>query len=315
MGIALHQPATLGELARRFGGQADAGVQHHEVMELAAPQDAGPGSALVVLTSARYLEAAAATASPLLCGAELGARLDVGRRWVHPQPMWVVSRLLGELPPYACERWAAAHVHAEADVAESAFVAAGAVIHKGASIGADCQVRENAVIFGGVRLGQRVIVGPLSVIGRPGFGWTRDAEGTLIRVPQLGGVWIDDDVEVGPLCTVDGGTLGPTRIGAGVKLDAQVHVGHNVQLGEGVMVAGQAGFAGSAVLGAGVLVGGQAGVTDHARIGAGARIAAHSGVIGDVPAGQVVAGFPAVSRVRWLRAMARLLRVSARQRS
>jgi UDP-3-O-[3-hydroxymyristoyl] glucosamine N-acyltransferase len=314
MAIALPQPATVAELAARLGGAADVGAQRCYVEELVAPDDACTERQLAVLTSPRHLAAALRATGPLLCNLELAQRVPDGRRWAHAHAMWVVARLLGEPPAYTDERWAVAHVHADAEVAPSAFVASGAVVHKGAMVGADCQIRENSVIFGGVRLGARVIVGPLSVIGRPGFGWAAGPGGQLVRVPQLGGVVVEDDVEIGPLCTVDGGTLGPTRIGAGAKLDAQVHVGHNVQIGARTLVAGQAGFAGSAVIGEAVLVGGQAGVTDHARVGAGAKILAHSGVIGDIPAGEVVAGYPAVKRMRWLRAMARMLRFSEPRR-
>jgi UDP-3-O-[3-hydroxymyristoyl] glucosamine N-acyltransferase len=122
-------------------------------------------------------------------------------------------------------------------------------------------------------------------------------------------VIIDDDVVIGPLSTVDSGTLSPTRIRRGAKLDAHVHVAHNVDIGEGSIVAAQVGFAGSVRIGKGVLVGGQAGFADHVRVGDGARIAAKSGVIGDIPAGSVVAGYPAVARGRWLRALARLYRL------
>ncbi len=130
--------------------------------------------------------------------------------------------------------------------------------------------------------------------------------GAVRPVPQLGGVVIEDDVVIGPLCTVDAGTLGPTRIRRGAKLDAHVHVGHNGDIGEGTIIAAQCGFAGSVTIGRGVLVGGQVGVADHVTIGDGARIAAKSGVIGDVPAGATYAGYPAVPRMRWLRAFARI---------
>ncbi len=125
-------------------------------------------------------------------------------------------------------------------------------------------------------------------------------------MPQLGGVVIEDDVTIGPLCTIDAGTLSPTRIRRGAKLDAHVHVGHNAEIGEGSIVAAQCGFAGSVKIGRGVLVGGQVGIADHVTVGDGARIAAKSGVIGDVPPGATVAGYPAVPRMRWLRALAKL---------
>jgi UDP-3-O-[3-hydroxymyristoyl] glucosamine N-acyltransferase len=192
-------------------------------------------------------------------------------------------------------------------VARSAQISPGAVVLPGATIGEGSSVGPNAVIYGGSVIGARVSVGAGAVIGRPGFGWVTGPNGRLRRMPQRGGVQVDDEVEIGALCTVDAGTLDPTRIGAGTKLDAHVHVGHNVQIGRHCLVAAQSGFAGSVVIEDDVWIGGQVGVKDHVRIGAGARLAAKSGVIGDVPPGATVAGFPAVPRLRWLRAMARLL--------
>jgi UDP-3-O-[3-hydroxymyristoyl] glucosamine N-acyltransferase len=201
-----------------------------------------------------------------------------------------------------------------ADVHPTVDVRAGAVVLPGARIGARSIIGENAVIYGHTRLGAGVHVGPLSVIGKPGFGWTTSPRGDVVRVPQLGGVLVEDDVEIGALVTVDAGTLGPTILRRGAKLDAHVHVAHNVEIGAGTFVAAQSGFAGSATIGNGVLIGGQVGVTDHARIGDGARVGAKSGVIGDVPPGATVAGFPAIPRIEWLRAWAQLLASSARKR-
>jgi UDP-3-O-[3-hydroxymyristoyl] glucosamine N-acyltransferase len=175
-------------------------------------------------------------------------------------------------------------------------------------VGAGGVVDASAVIGPRVVVGQRVWIGAGAVIGSPGFGWARGPGGALRRVPQLGGVFIGDDVHIGPLTTIDAGTLSPTRIGRGAKLDAHVHVAHNVHIGEHTIVAAQSGFAGSVRVGNDVLVGGQVGVADHVVVGDRARIAAKSGVIGDVPAGATVAGYPAVSRTRWLRALAMLYR-------
>ena len=111
------------------------------------------------------------------------------------------------------------------------------------------------------------------------------------------------------------GTLGPTILRRGVKLDAQVHIGHNCEVGENTIIAAQSGLAGSVILGKNVLIGGQVGIADHLTVGEGARIAAKSGVIGDVPAGATIGGYPAVERHRWLRGLAELYRIAGRQRS
>ncbi len=314
MSVPLPQGEKLGHLAARLGGDIDAPLRDRVVSRLVVPEEVAAADDLFVLTAARRVSDVLASAAPVLCTPELGGRIPEGRRWVHPCVMWAVTQIVGEQVSPRPGRARSAEVDPDADVSPSAVVGSGAVVMARAVVGPDCRVGESAVIYGNVRLGARVTVGPLAVVGRPGFGWTQSPEGKLVRVPQLGGVEVGDDVEIGPLCTVDAGTLAPTRLGPGVKLDAHVHVGHNVQLGAHTMVAGQAGFAGSAVIGAHTLVGGQAGVTDHARVGRGARIAAHSGVIGDVPPGAVVAGFPAVARVRWLRGMARLLDTKARRK-
>lgn len=159
------------------------------------------------------------------------------------------------------------------------------------------------VIYPNVRLGARVRIGPGSVIGAPGFRFVGD-----VRIPHRAGVVIEDDVEIGCNCTIDAGILAPTTIKRGTKLDAQVHVGHGVVIGEGCRIAAQVGLAGSVIIEDEVWIGGQAGVADHCRIGKGARIAAQAGVIGDVTAGSIVAGYPAVLRSRWLRGLAKLYR-------
>jgi len=230
--------------------------------------------------------------------------------------MWVVAELLASVvePEQASSFGGAAQVDPGANLHPSAIVRSGAVIRRGASIGEGTVVGENAVIYGGARIGARCLVGPLAVIGRQGFGFATGPGGVTVRVPQLGGVVVEDDVEIGALATVDAGTLRPTVIHRGTKLDAHVHVGHNVEIGPGTFVAAQAGFAGSSRIGAGVLVGGQAGVKDHAEVGDNARIGGKSGVIGDVAPGDVVAGFPAVSKGRWLRAWAAILGEKRRPR-
>lgn len=278
-------PTTLAELAAAQGGELLG--RDRAVLGVARAADAGEG-ALAPLVSQKYLHDAinaAARGAALLINAELlrdprVRDLASAAAWVHPHAGWALACVLDR---------------ATASLADPV-------------IGESSEVHPTAVIEPGVVLGRRVRIGPYAVVGRPGFGWATGPDGRTRHVPQLGGVIVGDDVWIGPHTTIDAGTLAPTRIGNGVKLDAHVHVGHNCEIGEGSIVAAQAGFAGSVHLGRGVLVGGQVGVADHIAIGDGARLGAKAGVIGDVPPGAVVAGYPAVARARWLRGLAVLYR-------
>jgi UDP-3-O-[3-hydroxymyristoyl] glucosamine N-acyltransferase len=308
--VPLRSPATLGALAARHGGVVDAGAEGVIVAGVAPIVDARDGELAVLLAPRRaFVEAARETAAAVLVEATLADRVPSGRRWVHPHAGFAFARLLEDLaPPPAADARGAAHVDPAADVHPTACVGPGAVILAGARIGPGARIEPNAVIYGGSDVGARAVIGAGAVIGRPGFGWAFGPDGEVVRVPQLGGVRVEDDAEVGALATIDAGTLSPTVVARGAKLDAQVHVGHNAHVGVGAMVAAQAGFAGSARIGAGVLVGGQAGVGDHVHVGDGARLAGRAGVIGDVAPGATVAGYPAVARARWLRMTAEALR-------
>jgi UDP-3-O-[3-hydroxymyristoyl] glucosamine N-acyltransferase len=317
-GIALGRAQTLEELSASLGGTPDAQALSLRVERVVSSAEPGACSAnacdLLVVSAARYVPRAP-TEGVLLCSPELAARLPVGRRWVHPYPLWAMAALLEavEREQAVPEPVAArGHVSPRAVVHPSVQLGFGAVVLGDAVIGAETQIGPHAVVYGRTRIGARVSVGASSVIGRPGFGWAEGPAGKLRRIPQLGGVIIDDDVEVGPLCSIDAGTLGPTRICTGVRLDAHVHVGHNVTLGPETVVAAQVGFAGSANIGSGVRIGGQAGVGDHIRVGDRVSIAAKAGVVTNVPNGATVAGFPAVGRLRWLRGLAFLYRRSKR---
>lgn len=279
-------PRSLGELVERHGGALVHGAGG-TVRRVAPVRRAGEGD-LTVLLHARYVEEAAracARGALVLVDEALANREAIARApaWVHPFAAWAMAEVL--------------------DAADAPAPPP--------TVGPGARVHASAHVSPRVRIGARVTIAPGAVIGAPGFGFATGPDGVAREIPQLGGVVIEDDVHVGPLCTIASGTLGPTILRRGAKLDAQVHVAHNCEIGEGTVIAAQSGLAGSVTIGRGVLVGGQVGVADHLVIGDGARIAAKSGVIGDVPAGATVAGYPAVERQRWLRGLAELYRMAA----
>jgi UDP-3-O-[3-hydroxymyristoyl] glucosamine N-acyltransferase len=148
-------------------------------------------------------------------------------------------------------------------------------------------------------------------IGQDGFGFALAREGH-VKVPQLGRVIIEDDVEIGSGSTIDRGTGPDTIVGEGSKIDNLVQIGHNVQIGKRAVIIAQVGISGSTRIGDGAVLAGQAGIAGHIKIGAGAKIAAKSGVMSDVPPAVSYAGYPAVPVVDWHRqtvALSRLIKV------
>ncbi len=191
-------------------------------------------------------------------------------------------------------------VHPSAVVDPTASLAQGVCVHAGCVVGARVQIGAETVLFPNVTVYADTVIGARcrihagAVLGADGFRYAAGPHGPE-RIPQLGHVVLEDDVEVGANTCIDRAGLGVTRIGRGSKLDNLVQVGHNSVLGPAVVLAGQAGLAGSVTVGAGAMVGGQAGIADHRSVGAGARVGAQSGVTQDIPAGETVLGTPAMS--------------------
>ncbi|MGQ9518957.1 MAG: UDP-3-O-(3-hydroxymyristoyl)glucosamine N-acyltransferase [Candidatus Fervidibacter sp.] len=180
-----------------------------------------------------------------------------------------------------------------------------AYIGRRVQIGSQCRIYPQATIYDGVIIGNRVTIHSGAVIGKDGFGFVWDGERHR-RIPQIGTVVIEDDVEIGAKVCVDRATIGETRIGKGTKIDNLVQIAHNCRLGQHCILAGQVGLAGSVQVGNMVLMGGQVGVADHIQIGDNVSLLAKSGLTDKAPPGTQWAGYPARTRMQWLRIEAAL---------
>ena len=179
----------------------------------------------------------------------------------------------------------------------------GVVIYGDVDIGEGCELHANAVVHPGSRIGDRCVVHSNAVVGSEGFGFVPTAKGWR-KMPQTGLVVLEDGVEVGCGSTIDRPSVGETRIGNGTKIDNLVQIGHGVVMGRGCALASQVGIAGGAQLGNGVILAGQVGVANRAVIGDRAIASSKSGIHGEVAAGEVVSGYPAIPNRLWLRCSA-----------
>ena len=177
----------------------------------------------------------------------------------------------------------------------------GVFVGPGAEIGDDCVLYPNVVICDRVRIGHRVIVQPNATIGEDGFGFATEA-GVHHKIPHLGRVVLEDDVEIGANCAVESGLLYDTRIGRGAKIGDSVVIGHGVQIGPGCLMVAQTGIAGSTTLGRYCVLAGQVGISGHLNIGNQVVIGAQSGVASDLPDGVRVLGSPAIEIKQALKA-------------
>lgn len=172
-------------------------------------------------------------------------------------------------------------------------------IYPNSFIGDNVTIGDDCVFFAGVRIYSETVIGNRctihsgTIIGSDGFGFAPQEDGTYAKVPQIGNVIIEDDVEIGACTTVDRATLGSTIIRKGVKLDNHIQVAHNVEIGENTVIAAQTGIAGTTKIGKNCLIGGQVGFAGHLVIGDGVKIQAQSGIGKNLEAGEVVQGSPA----------------------
>lgn len=313
------------ELAALLGAELQ-GPADRVVTGPAPLDEAGPDHVSYLDASQPWERAERSRAGVLLLAASLRNQVDPAGRtviWVD-HPRLAFARVL---ETFQEPTWLAPGVHPTAFVAPDAQLAAGvrvgphacvgpgarigegsllypgARVGRRAVVGRHCVLRENSVVADGVRLGDRVILQPGAVVGSDGFGYATDAQGRHRKIPHLGTVVVEDDVEIGANSTIDRATLGETVIGRGTKIDNLVHVAHNVQIGEDCLLVAQVGIAGSARLGRSVVMAGQSGVADHVRLGDGTVVAAQAGVLKNVEGG-LVSGLPARPHAENMRALA-----------
>ncbi len=302
---------TVGEIAQLVNGSVQ-GDAAREICSVAALDVAGPTD-LTFATEARALGRAAytragcilippglqseghttvAVTEPKLAFIRTAARLIPPAKYpegIHPTAVVMPEAVLGP----AVSLGAHGVIESGSRVGARTRLAAGVVVGEGAQIGEDCVIDPHVTIYPGARIGNRVILHAGVVIGGDGFGYVF-AEGRHHKFPQLGGVIIEDDVEIGSNSTVDRGSLGTTVIGQGAKIDNLVHIAHNVKIGKHCVIVAQAGISGSVSVGDYAVVGGQVGIGDHVTIEEGATIASGGGVLPGkiVRKGSVIWGVP-----------------------
>ncbi|NLB35194.1 MAG: UDP-3-O-(3-hydroxymyristoyl)glucosamine N-acyltransferase [Elusimicrobia bacterium] len=184
-------------------------------------------------------------------------------------------------------------IEKDAVIGDGVSIYPGSYIGCGVKIGAGSLLYPKVTIMDKVTLGERVVVNSSTVIGGEGFGFSTE-DGRHLKVPQVGGVSIGNDVEIGSNVSIDRGSPGDTVIGDGTKIDNLVQIAHNVEIGRNCLIISQVGIAGSTIVEDYAVLAGQAGIVGHIRIGSGAMVGAQAGVTRNVPPGQLVSGYPAM---------------------
>ena len=317
---------TLKEIVRILDGSL-VGDPELTVSNVKPPEDAAPGDICVVWEQAANEAIAASSASAFVTASAVEVE---GRNLIRvTEPREALITLLELLhppprPPAMIE--AGALVAAGARCADGVYVAAGARVESGAVLGARVQVHANAVVgtdvvigddsiihpnatvLRGTRIGCRVVIHSGAVIGSDGFGYVRSAEGRQRKIPHVGIVEIEDDVEIGAGTTVDRAILGRTLIRRGTKIDNLVQIAHNTEIGADCCIVAQAGIAGSSRIGDAAVISAQAGVSDHVTVGPRVRVGARSGVADNIAAGDWL-GSPALPAARARRIQAIMKRL------
>ncbi|MBN9439680.1 UDP-3-O-(3-hydroxymyristoyl)glucosamine N-acyltransferase [Bosea sp. (in: a-proteobacteria)] len=331
---------SFNEVASLCGVNLPEGADPTRRIEGAAPLETAGASDAAYMDNPKYVAALASTSAGIcFVSPRFADRVPAGTvALVTPAPYHAFARLLATFHPQALRPGSmfgsagvapGAFVHATARLEANVTVDPGAVIGPGAEIGAGSIIGPHAVIGAQVRIGRdcsigagsslqcalvgnRVIIHPGARIGQDGFGFAMSPKGHM-KVPQVGRVIIQDDVEIGANSCIDRGASRDTVIGEGTKIDNLVQIGHNCVIGRHCVIVSQVGIAGSSTLEDFVVLGGQVGLAGHLTVGMGAQVAAQSGVAGDVPRGARYGGYPAQPALSWARESALLKQLVAKR--
>lgn len=317
---------SVGELAKLVGGELIGDAQR-TISSVASIERAGPDDATFAQDSRTLSLHKDQDFGVVLGPADAPALTCPFIKVAHPRLAWnkVLALFAPEVPlPEGIDpsAWVSPDAQLEAGVVVGPFVVispgakvgAGTILYPGvyighrAVIGENCLLYPNVVIREEVELGNRVTIGPGTVVGSDGFGFVTSG-GKHHKVPQIGQVIIEDDVELGSNVTVDRAMMGATRIRRGTKTDNLVQIAHNVDVGEDCLVVALVGIAGSTTLEQNVIMAGQSGAAGHQTVGAGSVVMARGLVVGDLPPGSQVSGIPARPHKEELRARAASLRL------
>lgn len=318
---------TLEEICRIIGAEIPEHGKHHEITGIASIENAGPDD-ICFLSNPRYakhLESTRAGAVIIARGTAVPERVAA---LTVTDPYFAFVQLLEQYNTRQTSDIASgvdsnACIHPDAvlgnDVSVGPYAVIGpdvrigdesvigpcTVILAGSSIGKNCILYPNVTVMDCCTIGNRVIIHASAVIGSDGFGFAPHG-GKLHKIPQIGSVVIEDDVEIGACTCIDRAAFGVTVIERGSKLDNLIQVGHNVRIGSNTVIASQTGISGSTTIGSWVRLGGQAGLAGHLNVGDGASVGAQAGVTKDVPPRETVSGYPAKNHMKAMRLEAAL---------
>ena len=312
------------ELAERLGGALHDCPLDRVLTEVLPLDEAGPTSVSFLANPKYHVKAKESKAGLIIVDPQTD--LNGLPLLVMENPYWGFAQTTGWLHPEPEPAWSSGPIHPTAVIAPQARIAPGVtlgartvigarcVLHPGVHVGDDCVIGEDCELFSGVvlyrktRIGARVRIHANTVLGSDGYGYVL-VDGRHEKVPQVGWVEVGDDVEIGACTTVDRGALGPTRIGAGSKVDNLVQIAHNVRIGRHCLIISQTGISGSASLGDYVTLAGRAGLVGHVNIGSRSIVGGNSVVAKDLPDGSFVTGFLARPHREWMESQAALNRL------